>query len=139
MKSLLLSRRQPAKIATRAWPTSQPPPIEERPNLSIVSSGTASVVAEINPDRRINSLMRLRTRRAEKYRPTKTINGAVRASQRSAIGLVAYANSITLTPGTVSIEVDDDTIVVHALTEVAERTLQDGEMDRRVAEMEGIA
>lgn len=62
----------------------------------------------------------------------------VTASQRSAIGLVTYANSITLTPGTVSIEVDNHTIVVHALTEAADRALQDGEMDRRVAEMEGI-
>ena len=62
----------------------------------------------------------------------------VRASQRSAIGLVTYANSITLTPGTVSIEVENDTIVVHALTEAAEHALQEGEMDRRVSEMEGI-
>jgi len=62
----------------------------------------------------------------------------VTASQRSDIGLVTYANSITLTPGTVSIEVDSDTIVVHALTEAADRALQDGEMDRRVSEMEGI-
>ena len=31
------------------------------------------------------------------------------------IGRVAFANSITLTPGTVAIEMQDDTILVHAL------------------------
>ena len=32
----------------------------------------------------------------------------VRASQKSELGRVIYANSITLTPGTVTIAVDDD-------------------------------
>jgi len=45
---------------------------------------------------------------------------------------VIYANSITLTPGTVSIEVDEDTIEVHALTRESAQDLQGGEMGRRV-------
>jgi multicomponent Na+:H+ antiporter subunit E len=37
-------------------------------------------------------------------------------TQRSTLGKVIYANSITLTPGTVSLRLDEDSILVHALT-----------------------
>lgn len=59
------------------------------------------------------------------------------ASQRDALGRVVYANSITLTPGTVAIDVTDDAIEVHALTREAIADLQRGEMDRRVSGMCG--
>ena len=61
----------------------------------------------------------------------------VRASQRTATGQVLYANSITLTPGTISLDLRDDTILVHALTAEAAAGLEDGEMDRRVCRLEG--
>lgn len=47
-----------------------------------------------------------------------------------------YANSITLTPGTVSFDVSDDHVTVHALEEGAIAELMDGEMNDRVAELE---
>lgn len=50
----------------------------------------------------------------------------------SDLGKVIYANSITLTPGTVSINLTDDEIVVHALTREGMDTLKTGEMHRRV-------
>lgn len=58
---------------------------------------------------------------------------SVKASQHSELGKVIYANSITLTPGTVSLSVQDDMIEVHALTEEAAADLAEGEMDRRVS------
>ena len=61
----------------------------------------------------------------------------VRAGQKSALGRVAYANSITLTPGTVSLDVSGDLISVHALTRASAEDLLGGAMDRRVAAMEG--
>lgn len=61
----------------------------------------------------------------------------IKASQKTKLGLVTYANSITLTPGTVSIDVYGDTIEVHALSEEAARELEGGEMDRRVSAMAG--
>lgn len=61
----------------------------------------------------------------------------VKASQRTPLGLVTYANGITLTPGTVSIEIQDDVVEVHALTREAAQELHEGEMDRRVSAMEG--
>lgn len=56
----------------------------------------------------------------------------VKASQRTAIGRVTYANSITLTPGTVTVDADGDEFLVHALTQAGADDLAGGEMDRRV-------
>ena len=60
----------------------------------------------------------------------------VRASQRTEVGRVIYANSITLTPGTVTIAVDADELTIHALTPGAVEGLETGEMDRRVSAIE---
>lgn len=60
-----------------------------------------------------------------------------KGSQRSELGLVIYANSITLTPGTVTIAVDDNILTVHALTAAAADGVHSGEMDRRCAALEG--
>lgn len=61
----------------------------------------------------------------------------VKTSQKRDVGRVVYANSITLTPGTISIDTPGDEIVVHALTREAAEGLMTGEMDRRVTRMEG--
>jgi multicomponent Na+:H+ antiporter subunit E len=58
-------------------------------------------------------------------------------SQASTVGLVTHANSITLTPGTITVEADHDEFLVHALTREAAEGLQGSEMDRRVCRMEG--
>ena len=39
----------------------------------------------------------------------------IKASQKTALGTVIYGNSITLTPGTLTIEVDKGELFVHAL------------------------
>jgi multicomponent Na+:H+ antiporter subunit E len=62
----------------------------------------------------------------------------VKTSQRRDAGRVIYANCITLTPGTVSVDVAGDEIVVHALTREAAAGLRSGEMDRRVTWYEGL-
>ena len=61
----------------------------------------------------------------------------VAASQKTHLGQVMYANSITLTPGTVTIETDEGTIAVHALTRETAEDVRSGDMDRRVTNMEG--
>lgn len=60
-----------------------------------------------------------------------------RTMQRTDLGRVIYANSITLTPGTLSIDIDDDKgILVHALSrDGAEGVLSD-DMNRRCAGLE---
>jgi len=63
----------------------------------------------------------------------------VDASQKTQIGQVIYANSITLTPGTVTLDVRDGKFLVHALTTDSAEGLLSGEMDRRVAHLEAFA
>ena len=60
-------------------------------------------------------------------------------TQRTDMGRAIYANSITLTPGTVSIDLGDDFVEVHALTEEAAQGLSTGEMDARVSALERTA
>ena len=56
--------------------------------------------------------------------------------QKSDLGRVIYANSITLTPGTVSVELDRQSIKVHALSKEGAEDLASGEMARRVPDDE---
>ena len=60
----------------------------------------------------------------------------LRASQPGELGQVIYANSITLTPGTVSVSLADGKILVHAIAREVGDDLSAGEMDRRVARLE---
>lgn len=57
-------------------------------------------------------------------------------SQRTDMGKVIYANSMTLTPGTVAMDLQGDSVVVHALTARGIAELKRGEMDRRVRRLE---
>lgn len=58
-------------------------------------------------------------------------------SQKSDVALVVHANSITLTPGTISVEVEQHRFLVHALTQIGANGLAGSDMDRRCAELEG--
>ncbi|MDH5672489.1 MAG: Na+/H+ antiporter subunit E [Myxococcales bacterium] len=60
----------------------------------------------------------------------------VKASQRGDGARVLFANSITLTPGTISLAVREDHIWVHALSKEIGDDLQSGEMDQKVAGLE---
>jgi multicomponent Na+:H+ antiporter subunit E len=60
-------------------------------------------------------------------------------SQSSVVGLVTHANSITLTPGTLTVEADREAFLVHALTRAGADGLAGSEMDRRVSRLEGGA
>jgi len=57
----------------------------------------------------------------------------VPSGQASDLGAVVYGNSITLTPGTVTIAIDGDQMLVHALDREAADSLVEGSMARRVA------
>lgn len=60
----------------------------------------------------------------------------VKAHEQTELGKVIFANSITLTPGTVSVRVVDDEVIVHALSREGAAALAEGEMDRRVQRLE---
>lgn len=65
----------------------------------------------------------------------------VPAKQKSAVGLTTYANSITLTPGTISVEISERAraIWVHAITREGAEGMADDEMNDRVRSFEGRA
>jgi len=62
----------------------------------------------------------------------------VKATQKTAVGLTTFANSITLTPGTISVEVSsrNKLLLVHGITRQTAASLADGDMDRRVTQFE---
>jgi multicomponent Na+:H+ antiporter subunit E len=51
-------------------------------------------------------------------------------------GLALFANSITLTPGTVTLAIEGDELVVHSLSDVASRSVLEPAMQDRIAAME---
>ena len=61
----------------------------------------------------------------------------VPSSQNTDLGRVIFANSITLTPGTLTTSVTTQGIEVHALTRRGMDELKEGGMDRRVTQVEG--
>lgn len=61
---------------------------------------------------------------------------SIKVSQKTDIGKVIYANSITLTPGTVTVKLEGDHFMVHALLKESIEELEAGEMDRRVSRLE---
>lgn len=61
-----------------------------------------------------------------------------KAAQRTELGRVIMANSVTMTPGTITVAVTGDELHVHALYREASDGMEEGEMNRRVAEMERL-
>ena len=61
----------------------------------------------------------------------------VKMSQKSDVGRVTFANSITLTPGTISVDIEGDEILVHAITSDNATDLEAGGMDKRCTQFEG--
>lgn len=61
----------------------------------------------------------------------------VRASQRTELARSFLANSITFTPGTVTLDLDGDRLLVHALDAVSASAVINGEMDRAASWLEG--
>ena len=62
----------------------------------------------------------------------------IRPDLASEFGLVILANSITLTPGTVTVEIEDDgELVVHALSREAADAVMSRVMEQRVRWLEG--
>ena len=73
------------------------------------------------------------------FRPPEPVMFRTRYSQRTPAGVAVYANSITLTPGTVTVGIDDGGFLVHALSPELGDGIRKGGMDARVARLEGKA
>jgi len=60
----------------------------------------------------------------------------VKSTQASNLAKVIYANSITLTPGTISIDLDGSEIEVHSLSKEGVVGLKKGIMDKKITDAE---
>ena len=58
------------------------------------------------------------------------------AETPSEVGQVILGNSITLSPGTVTLDVHEGRLLIHCLTSASARDLQNGEATRRAAALE---
>ena len=56
-----------------------------------------------------------------------------RTHLQNEVAKVVLGNSITLTPGTVTVDIEGDLFTVHALSDTAAESVLDGDMERRVA------
>jgi multicomponent Na+:H+ antiporter subunit E len=90
--------------------------------IEILKSGWAVAKAILDPRLPISPTL-------VRFKPT----------QRSVVGLVTHANSITLTPGTITVGVSGDELTVHAIVREGADDLEAGGMDRRVSQFEGTA
>lgn len=72
-----------------------------------------------------------------KQYPISPLIRTLKMAPESRIARTVYANSITLTPGTITIKVRDNDVLVYALTEDSMTDLEGGEMGRRVHILEG--
>ena len=61
----------------------------------------------------------------------------VPAYQTTDLGKTIFGNSVTLTPGTVTVDVDRDTLVIHALTEALADEGAIADMGERVCGLDG--
>jgi len=61
----------------------------------------------------------------------------VHGDQRTATGTATYANSITLTPGTITARLRGHELLVHAITREDAEDLMKGAINARVVEFEG--
>ncbi len=52
-------------------------------------------------------------------------------------GKVILANSITMTPGTITVDIRDDRLLVHCLDESFSEGLENSEMEKRILRLEG--
>lgn len=60
----------------------------------------------------------------------------IKLSHTTDLSRVIYANSITLTPGTVTLDLSEDEVEVHALCRDSLEALREGRMDRLVKGLE---
>jgi multicomponent Na+:H+ antiporter subunit E len=62
----------------------------------------------------------------------------IKPKQKTDAGLAVHANSITLTPGTISVDYSSKQLLVHALTHHTAEGIKGDEMNIKVATLEGI-
>jgi multicomponent Na+:H+ antiporter subunit E len=78
------------------------------------------------------AVVRISWRRNLKIQP---LLEPIKTTQINNVGIATYANSITLTPGTVTLSAEGDHLLIHALDISFMDDLKSGEMDSKVKEV----
>ena len=60
----------------------------------------------------------------------------VSSKRKYGLTKVIYSNSITLTPGTVCVDLDDQGVIVHSLDEKSAQMIESGELEKRLKRLE---
>jgi multicomponent Na+:H+ antiporter subunit E len=60
----------------------------------------------------------------------------IRNPMKNDLNKVIYGNSITLTPGTITVVLEDDYIIIHALTDNAANSAEGGSLEKAVMQLE---
>lgn len=60
----------------------------------------------------------------------------VPVKHKKVLNKVLYANSITLTPGTLSVDINEDEILVHALTKAAADGMEENQLEKNTLQLE---
>lgn len=73
------------------------------------------------------------------FKPIKPAIRRFPAPQKTDLGKTIYANSITITPGTLTVGLDNETneLIIHALHEELFEGIEEGTMERKVSRLEG--
>lgn len=68
--------------------------------------------------------------------PISPVVVVLESEAKSEVGQVILGNSITLSPGTVTLDLDQGQLLVHCLTSQSAKALSEGEANRRAAQLE---
>jgi len=74
--------------------------------------------------------------------PVRPVMVVCQTGLQRQISRIAFAQAITLTPGTLTVDIDGGTFLIHCLDENFARHVQDGKLERRIArvfEQEGAS
>jgi len=69
----------------------------------------------------------------ESHMPIEPVVVTHRTSFTRLVSRVAFANSITLTPGTLTVDMDENTFLIHCLHERFADDIASGELERRIS------
>jgi len=67
--------------------------------------------------------------------PIRPVWGRLETRVQTPVETTLYANSITLTPGTLTTDVSEDHFLIHAISQEGLDELREGEMERRILKL----
>jgi len=118
-----------ASVLFTVWLTSRMDRVDLESQPIPISRGLALFWAELSREIVLSSIQVVRAALSPRM-PIQPHFLWARTRQPTDVGKVTLANSITLTPGTVTVDVQGDVLLVHALTESSGQSVAEGVLDQ---------